>query len=98
VDAAARIKAPFAAPSKLREALPPLASNDLFGGGRYDMPISLVRVTTHRPRDSTTRFENEYPFKAPAIHSVRTLARREPLASRSVTAKITDHFPVPRSL
>src|SRR5437868_12941824 len=29
VDAAARIKAPFAAPSKLREALPPLASNDL---------------------------------------------------------------------
>jgi hypothetical protein len=33
VDAVARIKAPFAAPSKLRKALPPLASNDLFDGG-----------------------------------------------------------------
>jgi hypothetical protein len=31
VDAAARIKAPFAAPSKLRNTLPPLASNDLLG-------------------------------------------------------------------
>src|SRR5260370_38342489 len=30
VDAAARIKAPSAAPSKLRNTLPPLASNDLF--------------------------------------------------------------------
>src|SRR3954463_12016325 len=29
VDAAARIKAPFAGPSKLRNTLPPLASNDL---------------------------------------------------------------------
>ena len=29
VDAAARIKAPSAAPSKLREALPPLASNEV---------------------------------------------------------------------
>ena len=29
VDAAARIKAPCAAPSKLRNTLPPLASNDL---------------------------------------------------------------------
>jgi hypothetical protein len=29
VDAAARINAPFAAPSKLRNTLPPLASNDL---------------------------------------------------------------------
>src|SRR5437588_1943006 len=29
VDAAARIKAPSAAPSKLRNTLPPLASNDL---------------------------------------------------------------------
>src|SRR6266404_8095379 len=29
VDAAARIKAPFAVPSKLRNTLPPLASNDL---------------------------------------------------------------------
>jgi hypothetical protein len=32
VDAAARIKAPFAAPSKLRKTPPPLASNDLLGG------------------------------------------------------------------
>jgi hypothetical protein len=32
VDAAARIKAPSAAPSKLRNTLPPLASNELFGG------------------------------------------------------------------
>jgi len=31
---AARIKAPFAAPSKLRNTLPPLASNDLLLGGR----------------------------------------------------------------
>ena len=31
VDAAARIKAPCAAPSKLREALPPLASTELLG-------------------------------------------------------------------
>jgi hypothetical protein len=30
VDAAARFKAPFAAPSWLRNTLPPLASNDLF--------------------------------------------------------------------
>src|SRR5438132_14067064 len=33
VDEAAAIKAPFAAPSKLRNTLPPLASNDLFGCG-----------------------------------------------------------------
>ena len=31
VDAAARIHSTFAAPSKLRNTLPPLASNDLLG-------------------------------------------------------------------
>src|SRR5439155_5383472 len=43
VDAAARIKAPSAAPSKLRNTLPPLASNDLFDGVgevRHDMPAT----------------------------------------------------------
>jgi len=47
VDAAARIKAPFAARSKLPEALPPLASELLAGGlaeaeAEGDGPLSLV--------------------------------------------------------
>jgi hypothetical protein len=45
VDAAARIKAPSAAPSKLRNTLPPLASNDLLSG------VAIIdAVRTHRSR------------------------------------------------
>jgi len=61
VDAAARIKAPFAAPSKLRNTLPPLASNDLFGivqdianlrlGKRFD-GISAAAMVINKERSN----------------------------------------------
>src|SRR5438128_1979433 len=45
VDRAARINATFAAPIMLRNTLPPLASNELFGGelvqARYDTAIFI---------------------------------------------------------
>src|SRR5260370_20467200 len=45
VDAAARIKAPFAAPSKLRNTLPPLASNDLL----YAIAATTTFTTHNMP-------------------------------------------------
>src|SRR5437660_11948581 len=53
VDAAARIKAPSAAPRKLREALPPLASSELFGlalffGDRNQISFSVASKMLHR--------------------------------------------------
>src|SRR5437868_12245389 len=42
VDAAARIKASSAAPSKLREALPPLASNELLGSVLIRMTLAVI--------------------------------------------------------
>src|SRR5207253_7035122 len=48
VDAAARIKAPCATPSKLRNTLPPLASNDLLDGVRCNdqSPTNSIYVCT----------------------------------------------------
>src|SRR5713101_6755632 len=62
VDAAARIKAPFAAPSKLREALPPLASNELFGGAPASYVLRLVYPRFRCADDAhTVAAYNEYP-------------------------------------
>jgi hypothetical protein len=59
VDAAARIKTRFAAPSKLRQALPPLASNDLaaifWESTRSDSSHQTIQppLTTSRPKIAT---------------------------------------------
>src|SRR5437870_8095825 len=89
VDAAARIKAPSAAPRKLREALPPLASSELFGlalffGDRNQISFSVAPQMLHRIPGlinivSESFRINVHPFK-PITDLVLVLESQGPLA------------------
>src|SRR5260370_6360087 len=63
VDAAARIKPPFAAPSKLRNTLPPLASNDLFDS-------VIVLKALFRCQSSTISHDTSASIRDPQVHRV----------------------------
>src|SRR6266404_1348028 len=65
VDAAARIKAPCAAPSKLRNTLPPLASNDLLGmpSRGTSRPFEARNDKARRERESDIH-DKQHDFNA----------------------------------
>ncbi len=57
----ARIKAPLAAPGKVRNKLPPLASNELFGGAPASYVLRLVYPRFRCADDAhTVAAYNEY--------------------------------------
>src|SRR5439155_17168869 len=66
VDAAARIKAPSAAPSKLRNTPPPLASNDLFGGAWVITP-AIDQLRAENAWQPLLHFVLSFDFHQPAI-------------------------------
>jgi hypothetical protein len=83
VDAAARIKAPFAAPGKLRNTLPPLASNGRQSKQSKNLQIHAAGGLCRRQEDLSPtqdfiRFPHKHPLSGDGLDGEQALRRSLP--------------------